>query len=528
MNEPRLAYGYVRVSTEEQVEGMSLRNQRLAIQKYADTNGFEIVGWFSDEGISAKTAKRPALQNLITQARKDKGRVSATIVYNLSRLSRNMESFAKDIGFHLSAQGNEVLSTQEPLDSTPTGKFMKNIFLAIHQLDNDYKAATTQDNMKLVAQEGWWQAKTLLGYKIIKVTIGIHKNGKPKQRSALTPNTDGGLSDKVASVLRRYSQGDISQVELINYASSIGLYAANGKPFHLQSMKNMLTNIAYTGNLQSPLTDNQIVKAKHDGLIDLATFQVNQRLLQGKKKVLTHQPNELYPLKSAVLCIHCEKFLTGSAPRTGSGAKSPRYHCPRCNGFGSISPDKAHDLFADFLSDVTPTQGTVKLFKTVVRRTAGKKLVSVNAQLSQLRDKQSKLDEDIQKALQKFLDDEITKEEKDVYQGNLRIKRLALEEEMDTLEGIQRLNEATIEYVCNFIDMPAKMWSDADFEARMEFQKLLMPTGIVFDIKAQTFGTKGLSPLYRLNLNKKDLSSTEKSLMVTPAGVEPAIFRMRT
>ena len=36
-------YGYKRVSTEEQVDGMSLYNQELAIHTYAERNNLEIV-----------------------------------------------------------------------------------------------------------------------------------------------------------------------------------------------------------------------------------------------------------------------------------------------------------------------------------------------------------------------------------------------------------------------------------------------------------------------------------------------------
>ena len=61
----RTAYGYTRVSTDEQVPGASLENQRLAIQKYANENNIEIVGWFSDPGYSAKNANRPELKKML-------------------------------------------------------------------------------------------------------------------------------------------------------------------------------------------------------------------------------------------------------------------------------------------------------------------------------------------------------------------------------------------------------------------------------------------------------------------------------
>lgn len=95
----RIAYGYTRVSTEEQTFGASLENQRLAIQKYANQNNIEIVGWYTDAGISAKTAHRPQLQKMLTDIAKHKGRIDHVVVYNVSRISRDMTSFFNDIGF---------------------------------------------------------------------------------------------------------------------------------------------------------------------------------------------------------------------------------------------------------------------------------------------------------------------------------------------------------------------------------------------------------------------------------------------
>ena len=42
-------FGYIRVSTTRQAEkGVSLKEQRAAIQAYADKNGFTIVGWYEE------------------------------------------------------------------------------------------------------------------------------------------------------------------------------------------------------------------------------------------------------------------------------------------------------------------------------------------------------------------------------------------------------------------------------------------------------------------------------------------------
>lgn len=92
--------GYVRVSTEEQAESPegSFKNQeeriRLAV-RHKQENGMsvELVNVYVDAGLSAKDMKRPALQRMLTSARK--GEVDLIILTELSRLSRNTKDFCE-------------------------------------------------------------------------------------------------------------------------------------------------------------------------------------------------------------------------------------------------------------------------------------------------------------------------------------------------------------------------------------------------------------------------------------------------
>lgn len=93
----------------------------------------------------------------------------------------------------------------------------------------------------------------------------------------------------------------------------------------------------------------------------------------------------------------------------------------------------------------------------------------------------------------------------------------------DKFERNQGLNEATIDYVCNFMTKPAKLWKDVDLETRQAFQKMLFPNGLHFDIKEKIFGTDDLSPLFSVIRNKKEPDSGSDCEMVISAGVEPAL-----
>ena len=295
---------------------------------------------------------------------------------------------------------------------------------------------------------------------------------------------------------------------------------------HPQSINNFIKNAVYAGYNKNEMTDNELVKAKHEGLISLDTYLRNQAILAGRKpSEIDYKPRFTaeYPLKHSLLCVNCHKPLTGSAPTTGAGGRSPRYHCTRCTGFGSISIEEAHDLFEAMLKDVTPTDGMMRLFSVVTLRIANERLVDLNKNLADLRAQVSKIDEDINKALQAFLDGQISKEEKEDYQQSLRLKRINLDMQINALEDAQRLNESTIDYVCNFANLPAKMWLDAEPAIKVEFQKMITTDGIEFDIKARKFGTSGLSPLYRLKSTQKDAEAPSDSIMVIPPGIEPGL-----
>jgi site-specific DNA recombinase len=79
---------YVRVSTKEQTENLSLPTQLRACEEYC-RQGYEVVERFHEEGESAKTTDRSQLQKLLTFCRLNKGRVHFVVVFNLTRFARD-------------------------------------------------------------------------------------------------------------------------------------------------------------------------------------------------------------------------------------------------------------------------------------------------------------------------------------------------------------------------------------------------------------------------------------------------------
>ena len=114
---------YIRVSTEDQAkEGYSLEVQREYLESFAIREGNEVVKVYCDEGISAYSTRREALQQLLKDA-KDK-KFELVLVYKIDRFSRKLKDLLNLVD-ELSAYGIDFKSATEPFDSTTSaGKLM--------------------------------------------------------------------------------------------------------------------------------------------------------------------------------------------------------------------------------------------------------------------------------------------------------------------------------------------------------------------------------------------------------------------
>src|SRR3989339_1803509 len=114
---------YTRVSTEDQVrEGYSLEVQREYLLNYAKQQGYEVFEVYSDEGISAGTTDRPALQKLLKDAKAKQ--FELVIVYKIDRFSRRLKDLIGLVD-QLASYGVGFKSATEPFDTTTSaGKLM--------------------------------------------------------------------------------------------------------------------------------------------------------------------------------------------------------------------------------------------------------------------------------------------------------------------------------------------------------------------------------------------------------------------
>lgn len=146
--------GYIRVSTEAQVaSGLGMDAQREKIQHYADSKGWDIL-WFVDEGRSAKSMDRPALQAALAQLHPKHRVVQGIVVARLDRLSRSVHDFS-GILQTAAARKWAVIALDLGIDtSTPTGKLVANVVVSVAEFERELIGERTSAAMQIAKSRG--------------------------------------------------------------------------------------------------------------------------------------------------------------------------------------------------------------------------------------------------------------------------------------------------------------------------------------------------------------------------------------
>ena len=92
--ENKIAGIYIRVSTEDQArEGFSLGEQEERLREFCKFKRYEIFKVYKDAGISAKSDKRPAYQEMLEDIKSKN--INVIVAFKLDRLTRSVYDIEK-------------------------------------------------------------------------------------------------------------------------------------------------------------------------------------------------------------------------------------------------------------------------------------------------------------------------------------------------------------------------------------------------------------------------------------------------
>ena len=498
------AVTYVRVSTKEQTENLSLSTQLKACEEYCERQGFEVLARFREEGESAKTADRTELQKLLQYCRLHKGRVQFVVVFNLTRFAREKyDHFA--LRALLKSLGISLRSATEPIDDTSTGKLMEGVLAAFAQFDNDVRSDRTRAGMRAALELGRWTFFAPLGYMNAPRAMG----------KSLIPDPE--RAPLVRRAFQDFATGRFTKEEVRKAVTALGLKTRRGQPVPSQTFDGMLRNRVYIAQVDVP--DYGVsTRGDFEPLLSEKVFYRVQAILDGRLEITApRQRNDLdFPLRGYVRCEACGKPLTASWSK-GRSDYYAYYHCRgRCRAT-NISKTKLEALFVDELARLQPTAGFIRLVKDRVLHAWRDLKADAKQRIAEVERKQKAIQQKLDRLDEAFLFERtIDIERYDRHRDKLReeltlvqMDRHATELEELDVEGILAFAERVLPSASNLL-------VQSSLNQKQRLQQLFFPDGIRFDGK-RLVGTGLTLPVFNYLAPAED----SEVRMVDQTGIEP-------
>ena len=306
---------YVRVSSEEQIDGYSLDAQIRVARQYCVSQGWDVSHIYRDEGKSARTddlRKRPQFAAMIDDA--EAGSIDVIVVHKLDRLARNRR-VAFDTFHRLSNAGVGFVSISENMDySSPSGQLMLTMLVGLGQFYSDNLSIETRKGKAERKAQGKYNG--LLPFGVAKDAHGdvvrCEENHSGLQL-AFSTAADGKSDREVAEVL-----------------NSAGYRTTGNRGRNLftkDTVRCMLTNRFYLGEL--PDGAGGWAPGIHEAVIDPDVFERAQEARRnnatGAAKV--RRTHRRYSLTGLAVCGHCGGRMHFNTAPNGK----PRYYCYQKN-----------------------------------------------------------------------------------------------------------------------------------------------------------------------------------------------------
>ncbi len=475
--------GYIRVSTEEQTDGFSLDAQRRAIEKWTTDNDGVLVKIYEDNK-SGRTLNRPGLNQLLRDAKRQL--FDTVVVHKFDRFSRDrldsllVKSYLRNdykITIHsVSERGQDD-------DDSPTAKLTEGVFEVLAEHYSINLAAEVRKAMTEKHAQGYHLTRPPLGYDMVEKELVINE---PE-------------AEIVRLCFELYATGQYSWKVLMNTLNEQGRCTKNGRPFSKQSIRSMVNNRLYIGEVAyQPVAYSADRKhryysqpldwgpGRHKALVSVELFDKVQSQVIVRKKKQGHPNPRPQMLHQLVYCYYCEinppagelpllscwAHLHYRVQERASGYIGRYYNCARDErGYGKCTqrPIRAEDLEATVIQALTerlaPGQDWRQRAIAAIAARLGEQNVHVH--LDELREQAKRMDYRFDKG---FIDPD-----------QFAAKRKELQAEIDHLKPLLNVPEE-LEQAADILNNFDKHWATCQGDPNRQNELLRMILNRVYVI----------------------------------------------
>lgn len=444
------AAAYLRISeAKNNLLPESIENQLKIIQEFLRYQpDIALVATYSDINASGRTFQRSGFQEMLTAIEAEK--IDCVIVKDLSRLGRNMIEAGYYIEIYFPIHHVRLISVTDHVDNvdgvTNLDKRNHNgipLINFVNETVSNEIGQSTQAVLDNYAIDGKYIApRAPYGYRkspddCHKLLIDPEAADIVKKIFTLARN-----GTNLTEIVRLLNQSNVFPPSL--YARQHGLvgnYLDADGCWNTRTLKKLLTNYTYTGNLRQG--KHQIsVSNTHEPIVSSEVFEMVQKRFSGKtaNAVAVEKNSINNPLRGKVICGHCGSKMQR---KRGSGqADWCFFTCIMKNRRGS---DYCHGEYireSDIIAAICQELSTQQSQFIAAELECKQKIARIKEEICKLQEAQKTQLRERQNAYERYVMGQYTSQEyKSVVSGlpSLEPQIDALTKELEQSEDIKRM-----------------------------------------------------------------------------------------
>lgn len=332
---------YLRVSTEDQArEGFSLPEQRERLETFCKFKGYEIVDYYEDAGISAKTGNyRPEFERLKEDIKSK--RINTIIALKLDRITRSIFDWEKLMTFLDENDAYIDCANDEVNTTNANGKMVSRLLMSVSQNEIERTSERTKVGLAGAIKQGHLPSQAPLGYK--------HENKKLV--------IDYSTKDIVVRIFELYYNGNSYQTisNILNEEQVLG--KTNWRD---STITAILENEVYKGDFvhgkrtKHPTYYENVVEP----LVSKEMWEDCQA--QKKKNSRAYQRTLTYLFLQKIRCPRCNNLMGGKATKKKNENVYYYYYCDDCKL--NLKENVIEEYFENFINEIVEYDSVVNQF----------------------------------------------------------------------------------------------------------------------------------------------------------------------
>jgi site-specific DNA recombinase len=516
--QPQKFFLYARKSTDvEDKQVLSIEAQLAELRAFAKNENLEIVEEFVEKQ-SAKIPGRPIFGKMLEKI--EKGEAQGILAWHADRLARNSVDGGRII--YLLDCGH-IQSLKFPtlwFENTPQGKFMLNIVFGQSKYYIDSLSENVRRGLRQKVRRGEYPGPAPIGYlndSRIKLVVMDRKKAKI-----------------IKAAFEFYAKGDKTLEDLSHFLAQQGITTKNGKVWHKDRVKYLLTNPFYYGHFRYA---KEVHEGKHDPIISKKLFDRVQEVLKQRGRPRHKAKNEPQPFCGLLYCS-CGMMITGEykvkKQKNGNIHEYVYYHCSRksktikCKE-PCIRQEVLDKQISSLLQKVSLPQDWAEELLIMLEKDKKESVQSCFAFVQEAKEKIKTISLKLQRLLDGYLEQDIERETYRTEKAKLMSEKKSLEEQIIKLEQKQNDWVEPMEDWLNYAQTLTKIASDNNlFEKKVAAEEVFGSNLFLANREARLRAPSGMDSSGQnqwaaLRAAHEMVSEKPKSMvLVDGAGFEPA------